>query len=135
MPNRLHRPSLALCLLLLAVVRTIAQTPPPTPATTKAEALTRSHTAATALLTLYNHDTGLFNTTGWWNSANAITALADTSRLTHDKSLRTTLRNTFDQAPKLHPDFLNEFYDDEGWWALAWIDSYELAPRGKPGKR
>ena len=99
----------------------------------------RAHTAAAALLALYNHDTGLFNTTGWWNSANAITALADASRLTHDKSIRPTLRNTFERAPngtaKAAPNFLNEFYDDEGWWALAWIDTYELAPHGDPGKR
>lgn len=97
----------------------------PHPTTTLSNAA-HTRAAAAALLTLYNHDTGLFNTTGWWNSANAITALADTSRLSHDKSLRATLRNTFEQAPKLHPDFLNEFYDDEGWWALAWIDTFEL---------
>ena len=136
MPRNLYRLSLLLCLLLLATAPMHAQAPA---TITKAEALTRAHTAATALLTLYNHDTGLFNTTGWWNSANAITALADTSRLTRDKSLRVTLRNTFDRAPqgssKPAPNFLNEFYDDEGWWALAWIDAYELAPHGQPGKQ
>ena len=135
MLNRLSQLLFAI-VLLLSVTRTNAQTSATAPQPlTKAEIRTRAHTAATTLLTLYNHDTGLFNTTGWWNSANAITALADTSRLTHDKSLRATLRNTFEQAPRLHPNFLNEFYDDEGWWALAWIDTYELAPHGDPGKR
>ncbi len=127
MPRSLRRLPLLLCLLLLAAAHTHAQAPA---SVTKAEAITRAHTAATALLTLYNHDTGLFNTTGWWNSANAATALADTSRLAHDKSIRATLRNTFDRAPlgasKPAPNFLNEFYDDEGWWALAWIDTFEL---------
>ena len=129
MPCSLRRLSLSLYLLLLAHANAQAPSAAP-PSTTKAEALTRAHAAATTLLTLYNHDTGLFNTTGWWNSANAITALADTSRLTRDKSLRATLRNTFDRAPqgssKPAPNFLNEFYDDEGWWALAWIDAFEL---------
>ena len=136
MPCTLRRVPFILCLSLLTLASLNAQAPAPA---SKAEATTRAHTAALALLTLYNHDTGLFNTTGWWNSGNAITALADTSRLTHDKSIRATLRNTFDRAPqgasKPAPNFLNEFYDDEGWWALAWIDSYELAPHGDPGKR
>ncbi len=120
----LHRRFLLLHLVALLVSNScLALAQATQPAT---DALTRAHTAAAALLTLYNHDTGLFNTTGWWNSANAITALADESRLTRDKSVRATLSNTFTQANQKHPNFLNEFYDDEGWWALAWIDTFEL---------
>lgn len=126
MPSCLRPVCFALVVLLAAVPFTHAQAT----ATTQAEAKDRAHTAATILLTLYNHDTGLFRTTGWWNSANAITALADTARLTHDKGIRPVLRNTFDLAPTHAsipaPNFLNEFYDDEGWWALAWIDTAEL---------
>jgi predicted alpha-1,6-mannanase (GH76 family) len=28
-------------------------------------------------------------------------------------------------------NFLNEYYDDEGWWALAWIDAYRLTKQKK----
>ncbi len=114
----------ALC-SLATVPSAVAQGTAPI-TTSRAEAADRSHAAAAALLTLYNHDTGLFNTTGWWNSANAITALTDESRLTHDHAVPPVLRNTFTQAPQRFPNFLNEFYDDEGWWALAWIDAYDL---------
>jgi predicted alpha-1,6-mannanase (GH76 family) len=29
------------------------------------------------------------------------------------------------------PGFLNTYYDDEGWWALAWIDAYDLTREQK----
>jgi predicted alpha-1,6-mannanase (GH76 family) len=74
----------------------------------------------------YEEGTGLYETTGWWNSANAITALADYSKAANTQKYVSTLANTFTAAQKTNAGFLNRYYDDEGWWALAWIDVYDL---------
>jgi predicted alpha-1,6-mannanase (GH76 family) len=85
---------------------------------------------ATALEAMYDSNGGLFPSTGWWNSANAITALVDTMRFTNTTTWVNDLSNTFskDQVANSHASagFINNFYDDEGWWALAWIDTYDL---------
>lgn len=95
----------------------------------------RSRAAAAALLRSYNPHTGLFDTTGWWNSANAVTALADESRLTGDTAPSALFPQILLAAPHKFPGFLNKFYDDEGWWALAWIDVYELDPHSPGAKQ
>lgn len=71
----------------------------------------------------YNQRTGLWNTTGWWNAANSVTVLADYSKLTHSTQYLSAISNTFAANSSGH--FLNQYYDDEGWWALAWIASYD----------
>jgi predicted alpha-1,6-mannanase (GH76 family) len=71
----------------------------------------------------YVEETGLWRTTGWWNSANAITVLVDYSRVSGSDVAKSAIENTF--ARNASGKFLNEFYDDEGWWALAWIDAYQ----------
>jgi predicted alpha-1,6-mannanase (GH76 family) len=112
------------------------------------------------LQTWYNVTSGLWDTTGWWNSANCITVLGDLAAI--DVSVKWTVMNvfanTFSQAQKhnlqmkkvilpnfnyhsfyqdfpigmLLPQtfnpagFLNDYYDDEGWWALAWIQAYDV---------
>jgi len=82
--------------------------------------------AADTLQSWYNADTGLYRTTGWWNAANAMTALADYSSVSGSKKYWPVFANTFSAAQKTSPGFINKFYDDEGWWALAWIDAYKL---------
>jgi predicted alpha-1,6-mannanase (GH76 family) len=73
----------------------------------------------------------------WWNSANAITAVIDYTSITSDQSYVTILPNTFVNAQNAgfsfifsivgyNTNFLNGYYDDEGWWALAWIRAYDL---------
>src|SRR6516162_10811441 len=74
---------------------------------------------------------GLYRTTGWWNSANAITAITDYMRVAGETNYVSVLENTFAKAqiavPKDQqtvdgkemtgfPGFLNKYYDDEGWW-------------------
>jgi predicted alpha-1,6-mannanase (GH76 family) len=74
----------------------------------------------------YDPATGLYRTTGWWNAANAFTTLVDYSRETLNKKYESVFSNVFSTAQHTSPGFLNNFYDDEGWWALAWIDAYDL---------
>jgi len=87
--------------------------------------------AAGALQSWYNTESGLYRTTGWWNSANAITALADESRVSGSRKYWPVFSNTLTAAQQTSPGFLNKFYDDEGWWALAWIDVYDLTRDGR----
>lgn len=82
----------------------------------------------------YTPQSGLYRTTGWWNSANAITALANYSRMTHTKKYLPVFANTLHAAQTGHdgaPGFINDYYDDEGWWALAWIDVYDLTGKAE----
>ena len=74
----------------------------------------------------YSQANGQYQTAAWWNSANAITVLADFSKLSGSKLYFPVLQNTYMQAQKSYYGFINHFYDDEGWWALAWIDAYDV---------
>jgi predicted alpha-1,6-mannanase (GH76 family) len=74
----------------------------------------------------YTQSTGLYQTTGWWNSANVLTMLADYSLVAHTDSYNAVFSNSFQQAQKTNSGFLNNYYDDEGWWALAWIAAFDL---------
>ncbi|KAL9097013.1 MAG: hypothetical protein Q9165_000977 [Trypethelium subeluteriae] len=77
----------------------------------------------------YNASTGLWNNL-WWNSGNALTAIADVAKA--DSNYASTAEGifatTFQNAPGRGggPGWTNNFYDDEGWWALGWIDAFDL---------
>ncbi len=85
---------------------------------------TRAGAGMAVLRGLYNSGTGVWDTTGWWNSANALETSVDYSIRTGDTSYTDVIENTF--TKKKSQNFLNQFYDDEGWWALAWIKAYDF---------
>jgi predicted alpha-1,6-mannanase (GH76 family) len=85
--------------------------------------------AVQTLQTWYVPASGLYRKpTDWWNTANAITVLVDYSRVSHTTKYLGAVANTFAKANKTYRihNFVNDSNDDEGWWALAWIDAYDL---------
>jgi predicted alpha-1,6-mannanase (GH76 family) len=89
-----------------------------------AEFVADSAAGLKTLQTWYVEETGLWKTTGWWNGANALTVLDDYSKLSDAPDFRAIIANTFARNSQKH--FLNEYYDDEGWWALGWAGAYEV---------
>lgn len=77
-----------------------------------------------ALQQWYRRSTGLWESTGWWNAANALWVVIDYSSRTNTTTYLDVLLTTFGKQSK--GNFLNKFYDDEGWWALSWMKAYDL---------
>jgi predicted alpha-1,6-mannanase (GH76 family) len=79
-----------------------------------------------ALQRWYSRRTGLWKTTGWWNSANALTAVIRYVQHSGDRSYLGVVENTFSKAQRRNAGFINEFFDDNLWWALAWVAARDL---------
>ena len=84
-----------------------------------------------ALHKWYETSTGLWQSTGWWNAANALTAVARYTRCTGDRTYEGIIQTTFTAAQRQHANFINNYYDDNGWWALAWIEAYDLTQESR----
>jgi predicted alpha-1,6-mannanase (GH76 family) len=130
-------------------------------ATSSQNYTSNAETAFKVLQSWYNTNTGTWNTTGWWNSANCITVIGDLAAV--DSSVKSQVSAVYansivaaanynlgvskiitedyniqsfytegDTPPSLtgrqeNPKgFLNGYYDDEGWWALGWIQAYDV---------
>ena len=119
------------------------------------DAKSRAKTALDALQEWYNPSSGLWDTVGWWNGANCMTVIADLAALDPSvmETAEYVFNNTFNVAPaasnpnpgpeiktnskrsSLPPrtnnavnasQWLDSAYDDDGWWALAWIAAYDV---------
>src|SRR5579859_6366534 len=80
-------------------------------------------TAASVLQSWYN-SSGLWNTTGWWNAANCVDIIETVIEANNSRNYLSVITNTYNLNSS--GNFLNNYYDDEGWWALAWIRAFDL---------
>jgi predicted alpha-1,6-mannanase (GH76 family) len=84
-----------------------------------------------ALQRWYRPFTGRWRTAGWWNAANALTAVIGYTRCTADQRYAGVIERTFVAAKRRHRHFIARSYDDNGWWGLAWVAAYDLTGDGR----
>ena len=60
----------------------------------------------------------------WWNSANALETSIEYLDRTGDATYADVIDNTFEKH-RAQNFIINDFNDDEGWWALAWMKAYD----------
>jgi predicted alpha-1,6-mannanase (GH76 family) len=90
----------------------------------------RADLVASKLLSLRKH-AGLWKRAGWWNSANIFEALIDYSRLT-GKNVHGLMDKIYNQNKSgINGNYLSNAFDDNAWWALAWIKAYDLTGKEK----
>jgi predicted alpha-1,6-mannanase (GH76 family) len=78
----------------------------------------------------YNTPTGLWQLNDWWTSANQLETVIDYTRETGDMAYAADVDNTFVRNQASGFDRYG-FYDDDGWWAIAWIKAYDLTRQQK----
>ncbi len=96
-------------------------------ARTRWNASNRAEAAATAMMALYDTANGTFRGAGWWGSAVALSGVIRNIEVTEMASYEYAVSTTYDQnVGERRGHFRNEFSDDTGWWAMAWLDAYDL---------
>ncbi|MGW0966440.1 glycoside hydrolase family 76 protein [Streptomyces sp. NPDC002516] len=96
----------------------------------------RAAAAADALMYAYDPSTAYWRSS-WWNSAVALTTVIDYLRQSGDTRYTWIVEQTFKtdrvafpagarSSDPIEGDFISRSTDDSEWWALAWIDAYDL---------
>jgi hypothetical protein len=99
-------------------------------------AASRDAAAADALMYSYDPNTAYWPSS-WWNSAVALSTVIDYMRQTGDTRYAWIVDRTYQVDKASFPagarssdpidgDFISRATDDSEWWALAWIDAYDL---------
>jgi predicted alpha-1,6-mannanase (GH76 family) len=68
----------------------------------------------------------LWQHTGWWNSANIFEAMLDHQLLIGTRDSAWCRRLYQANITRYQGGYINDYYDDNAWWALAWIKAYDL---------
>jgi uncharacterized protein YyaL (SSP411 family) len=75
------------------------------------------------LFSSYGATTGLIGDS-WWQSAVALSTVETYAQVTGDRTYDASIASAF--ALNSGSDFENDSDDDTAWWALAWLQAYDL---------
>lgn len=131
-------------LLTVVLITGLASTGPANaePAETSPETtLARARVAADVLMSSYDQKKAWFPSS-WWNSAVALQTIGDYMQRTGDRRYLEQLDHTFEtnkgpfpagelSTDEIYGNFTSRAIDDAGWWALNWIQAYDLTGKQK----
>ena len=117
------------------------QTQSPTRQADGPTAMARARVAADVLMSSYEPDKAWFPSS-WWNSAVALQTVGDYMQRTGDRRYLGQLNNTFEKDKGVFPagvlsgdpllgNFTSRAIDDSEWWALTWLQTYDLTHDAK----
>ncbi|MET8090527.1 glycoside hydrolase family 76 protein [Micromonospora sp. NPDC005220] len=113
--------------LLLGVAGRAEAAATPTPdsagvgATGRATAAIPASNSVGVLMQSFNPSTGRIGS-DWWTSAVSLSTVMTYRQATGDTQYDYAISEAFAK----NRDFTNEFVDDTGWWALVWIQAYDI---------
>ncbi len=85
--------------------------------------------AIAALQGWYDSTTGLYASVTWWHTAICLDAVIDYMACTGNRDVLGILATTFEKNAS--GNFLENSYDDMAWWALAWINAFDLTAEAR----
>jgi hypothetical protein len=88
-----------------------------------ASAATPASSGAAVLMQSYNSGTGLIGN-AWWTSAVALSTVMTYRQATGDTTYDYAISTAFNDQKS--GNFENAYMDDTGWWALVWIQAYDI---------
>jgi predicted alpha-1,6-mannanase (GH76 family) len=88
----------------------------------------KAATAAAILQNYYEPEQGLYvdSMQRWWQSATALEFIIDNMMLTDSTTGHDAIETTFVNAQDETKGFINDYYDDEGRWAITWIKAFDF---------
>lgn len=117
------------------------RTYPASPLADGSTAVGRARVAADVLMSSYDPNKAWFPSS-WWNSAVALQTIGDYMQRTGDRRYLPQLDNTFEKDKGVFPagvlsgdpllgNFTSRAIDDSEWWALTWVEAYDLTGNPK----
>ncbi|OAP27012.1 hypothetical protein A4R44_03005 [Amycolatopsis sp. M39] len=76
------------------------------------------------MMALYDNGTGYFRDGGGWGTAVSLAAVIRNASVSRMASYDYAMAATYDKNVNVgRGQFRDEFSDDTGWWAMAWLDA------------